>query len=200
MGVLGVLIMPWSVTRIFAASVAIDPLDMLSELLWLTLAPLCIGMSVRKSSATVDSYVKQNKKPLGLTQNSCILAVVYVMTSGAKQKIMSTSSSDLTSCLIMAALVHLIYRVVGYTAATAAELPGKEWITIVLMSSQKSLPVCISVLSALPPDLRAHTGLMIVPCIMAHAAQLIIDSMLAVRWELPEQQESKAPLLATLPK
>ena len=37
-------------------------------------------------------------------------------------------------------------------------------------------------------DLR----LMIVPCIMAHASQLIIDSILAVRWEV--QDEKKAQL------
>eukprot|EP00440_Ansanella_granifera_P065757 gb/GFBE01071317.1/.p1 GENE.gb/GFBE01071317.1/~~gb/GFBE01071317.1/.p1 ORF type:complete len:336 (+),score=83.49 gb/GFBE01071317.1/:1-1008(+) len=192
---LGVATMPWSVTKIFAASVPIKPMEMLFELVWLTLVPLVIGMSLRKVVPVAKDFAKNNKKVLGLSQNSCILLVVLLMTSGAQSKIVSTDASDLSICLAMAGGVHLVYRVVGYVVATAAQLPGREWVTVVLMCSQKSLPVCVSVLSALPPALRRNSGLMIVPCIMAHAAQLIIDSMLAVRWEQPDPEEKKAPLL-----
>lgn len=193
---IGVLTMPWSVSQIFAASVPIDPMKMLFELIWLTLIPLLFGMGLREASASAKQFGKTNKKALGLGQNSCILTVVWLMTSGAQSKIVSTSAHDLSICLFLAGLIHLVYRIVGYVVATGAQLPGREWVTVVLMCSQKSLPVCVSVLSALPAEIRAHAGLMIVPCIMAHAAQLIIDSILAVRWEQPEP-DSKAPLLAS---
>ncbi|CAE8617634.1 unnamed protein product [Polarella glacialis] len=193
---LGVLTMPFSVSQIFSASVPIKPVDMLFELLWLTLVPLVLGMTLRRASSTIKEFAKAQKKTLGLGQNSCILLVVWLMTSGAQQQIVHSSSGDLGSCLVMAGAVHLAFRVVGYLVAEAAQLPGREWVTLVLMCSQKSLPVCVSVLSALPPQLREKSGLMIVPCIMAHAAQLIIDSMLAVRWEQPDVPEpKKAPLL-----
>eukprot|EP00933_Yihiella_yeosuensis_P016779 TRINITY_DN14205_c1_g1_i1.p1 TRINITY_DN14205_c1_g1~~TRINITY_DN14205_c1_g1_i1.p1 ORF type:complete len:342 (+),score=33.56 TRINITY_DN14205_c1_g1_i1:38-1063(+) len=196
---LGVLTMPWSVSLIFSTSVPIKPLDMLFELTWLTLSPLVIGMTLRACISAAKEFAKTNKKVLGLGQNSCILTVVWLMTSGAQHRIVSSKPHDLTACLIMAAGVHLVYRVLGYVVATAAALPGREWVTVVLMSSQKSLPVCVSVFSALPAGpLRDSAGLMIVPCIMAHAAQLIIDSMLAVRWEQPEPevvQKLEDPLL-----
>lgn len=194
--VLGVLTMPFSVSEIFSTSVPIKPMAMLFELTWLTLVPLIVGMGLRNLVSAAKKFADTNKKVLGLCQNSCILLVVLLMTSGAQPKIVSSSSKDLSICLVMAALVHLVYRVVGYFVATAAKLPGREWVTVVLMCSQKSLPVCVSVLSALPPVLRKNSGLMIVPCIMAHAAQLIIDSMLAVRWEQPDPQQ-KEPLLPT---
>mmetsp|Transcript_20662 Transcript_20662/g.43997 ORF Transcript_20662/g.43997 Transcript_20662/m.43997 type:complete len:343 (+) Transcript_20662:45-1073(+) len=194
---LGVLTMPFSVTQIFATTVPIKPMEMLFELLWLTLAPLCIGMALRRWVSPLRNFAKANKKPLGLSQNSCILTVVWLMTSGAREKIVSSAPSDLASCAFLAASVHLVYRVVGYLAATGAQLPAREWVTIVLMCSQKSLPVCVSVLSALPPSLRKNSGVMIVPCIMAHAAQLIIDSILAVRWQQPDpvEEQKKLPLL-----
>merc|ERR1711879_504854 len=117
-------------------------------------------------------FAKDNKKALGLSQNSCILCVVWLMTSSAQDKIVHAAPRDLGVCLCLAACVHLVYRVVGYFVATAAQLPGREWVTIVLMCSQKSLPVCVSVLSALPKELQVNSGLYIMPCIVAHAAQL----------------------------
>merc|ERR1711957_624893 len=123
----------------------------------------------------------KNKKALGILQNSCILSVVWLMISKAQEEIAVASSKDLLTCLSLAAGVHLVFRLVGYLVATAAKLPPREWVTVVLMCSQKSLPVCVSVLTALPLGLQVNTGLQILPCIMAHAAQLIIDSILAVR-------------------
>merc|ERR1719382_1383412 len=112
------------------------------------------------------------------------------MVSKAQPAIFASKSSDLTLCVCLAAGVHLIYRLVGYLAATGAGLQAEEWVTVVLMSSQKSLPVCVSVLAALPASLRAHSGLFILPCILAHAAQLIIDSILAVRWQVTAENAS----------
>lgn len=193
---LGVGTMPWSVSKIFETTVPIKPSEMLFELIWLTLVPLIVGMLLREVIPAAKSFAKTNKKVLGLCQNSCILLVVLLMTSSAQPKIMSTDSADLWMALAIAAAIHLVYRVVGYVSSTAAVLEPREWVTVVLMSSQKSLPVCVSVMSALPADLRRNSGLMIVPCIMAHASQLIIDSILAVRWEVHDEKKAmKAPLL-----
>ncbi|CAE7514646.1 BASS4 [Symbiodinium pilosum] len=187
---LGVATMPWSVSKIFAAKVPIKPAEMLFELIWLTLVPLIVGMGLREVVPAAKSFAKTNKKVLGLCQNSCILLVVLLMTSSAQPKIVTTDSFDLSCALAIAAGIHLVYRVLGYFSATAAKLEPREWVTVVLMSSQKSLPVCVSVMSALPATLRANSGLMIVPCIMAHASQLIIDSILAVRWEVKDEKQA----------
>lgn len=192
--ILGVFTMSWSTSKVFSADVEIEPIGMLQELIWLTLVPLLVGMALKRFVKPIQDFAKAYKKPLGLCQNCCILSVVFLMISKAAAQIYVAKPADLYLCLAMAATVHLIYRVVGYLAATAAKLQAEEWVTVVLMSSQKSLPVCVSVLAALPAELRQNSGLYILPCIMAHAAQLIIDSMLAVRWEI--KAEKTAPLLA----
>lgn len=193
--IFGVFTMSWSASRVFATDVEIKPMTMLSELIWLTLVPLLFGMTLKRCVAPLREFAKNNKKPLGLSQNSCILFVVLMMISKAQSEIFTASGKDLSICMALAVTVHLIYRLVGYFVATAAALPPMEWVTIVLMCSQKSLPVCVSVLAALPSELRRKSGLFILPCIMAHASQLIIDSILCVRWEVKAEQTK--PLLAS---
>lgn len=193
--ILGVFIMPWSVSHVFAASVPIDRLSLLSELLWLTLVPLCIGSCLRRVSETLREEVPKLKKPLSIVQNCCVLTTVWLMASTAESEVWQTTTMDRNGCLVLAALVHLIYRAIGSVAATAANLPPREWVTVVLMSSQKSLPMCVSVISALPPAFKGKLGLLVLPCILAHSAQLLIDSMLAVRWEVKNESEAEAALL-----
>uniref|UniRef100_A0A7S1RWY8 Sodium/bile acid cotransporter n=1 Tax=Alexandrium catenella TaxID=2925 RepID=A0A7S1RWY8_ALECA len=195
--VLGVFTMSFSASKVFSAAITVSPWEMLAELIQLTLVPLCVGMALRRFVAPLREFAKRNKKKLGLSQNSCILFVVLLMISKAQAEISVASDSDIYLCLSLAAGVHLIYRIVGYVVATVARLPPEEWVTLVLMCSQKSLPVCVSVLQALPPDLRRKSGLFILPCVMAHAAQLIIDSMLAVRWQV--QAQTAEAEYATLP-
>jgi len=181
----GVFTMSVTAPRIFSLhTIKISTAEMLRELLFLTLLPLCIGMAMRRLIAPLRELATKYKKPFGLVQNSCILFVVLLNISKAQPDLVAAAPRDLGLCLTLAATVHLIYRLIGYIAATAARLPPADWVTIVLMCSQKSLPVCVSVMAALPPTLRAQSGLFIIPCIMAHAAQLIIDSILAVRWEI----------------
>lgn len=195
--IIGVFTMSFTATTVFTAgNVHIVPLDMLYELIFLTLVPLLLGMAIRRTVEPIRKFAVKNKKPLSLSQNSCILFVVWLMISKARENIFDASSVDLTLCLILAGSVHLIYRLLGYFAAEAARLPHREWITIVLMSSQKSLPVCVSVLATLPTEMAKDQGLFILPCVMAHAAQLIIDSILAKIWAVPDEiPANKVPLL-----
>jgi len=183
--IIGVFTMSMTAPLVFSlTTITISRLEMLRELLFLTLVPLIVGMCLRRFITPLREFATKYKKPLGLTQNSCILFVVLLNISKAQPNIIAADPKDLLVCLALAASVHLIYRILGYVVATAASLEPPEWVSVVLMCSQKSLPVCVSVMAALPAELRAKSGLFIIPCIMAHAAQLIIDSILAVRWEV----------------
>jgi len=184
---LGVFTMPFSVSWIFSSKVPIVPTVMLKQLILQTLVPLSLGIALRMYVAPLRKFATDYKKPLSRSQNCCIFLTVWIMTSDAQRKIVTSPPSDLAICLCLAILVHLVYRLGAYWAATLAKLPGKEWVTIVLMCSQKSLPVCVSVLSALPAALRQESGVLIVPCIMSHFSQLVIDGVLAVRWTVKEE-------------
>jgi len=55
---------------------------------------------------------------------------------------------------------------------------------VVLMASQKTLPVAMTVLAFLPetvvsPELK---GLIAIPCITFHLGQIFMDAFIATRW------------------
>jgi len=192
----GVFTMPFSMSLIFHSTVSIDVMNMLYQIGCMTLLPLSVGMILRKTSAGIENFAKTHKKVLTKMQNCCIFSVVWLMSSGAQKEIKVTPPRDLLVCALLACLVHLVYRVGAWATANAAKLPPKEWVTVVLMCSQKSLPVCVSVLSCLPAELQPKTGLLIIPCIMGHFSQLMIDGFLTIRWTIPDEQK-KEPLLAS---
>lgn len=183
---LGVFTMPWSMSVIFSgADVKIDGVKMLTNLVIQTLLPLLFGIALQ-GIAPVKKVVTAWKKVLGKCSNCCIFFVVWLNTSGSQDKIVHFPPLDLGVVVLLAIAVHIIYRVSAYIVATASNFPSKEWVAIVLMCSQKSLPVCVSVMAALPHELQVNTGTMIVPCILSHFSQLMIDGFLADRWKLDD--------------
>ncbi len=54
---------------------------------------------------------------------------------------------------------------------------------VVLVGSQKTLPIAVTVLGQLGgalPDLAV--GLAVIPCVVAHLAQILVDSLLVSHW------------------
>ena len=60
------------------------------------------------------------------------------------------------------------------------KLKRREFKAVVLMSSQKTLPVSVVVIGFL--DAVGEEGLMTIPCIIGHMSQLFIDAYIASRW------------------
>lgn len=186
---LGVFTMPYLCSWIFSATVEIPMMPMLKQLVMQTLVPFVLGLGLSNIGA-VKSFATKYKKNLGRTGNCCIFFVVWLMSSGAQAKIVQLPAKDLGMSAALAIFTHIVYRTGAYLCAQGADLPPKEWVTFVLMCSQKSLPVCVSVLSTLPASLQVDTGTFIIPCIMSHFSQLLIDAMLTVRWTIDEKVDS----------
>lgn len=53
---------------------------------------------------------------------------------------------------------------------------------VVLVGSQKTLPIAVTVLNQLSAKLSGPIGLAVVPCVVAHLSQILIDSVLVSRW------------------
>jgi sodium/bile acid cotransporter 7 len=194
---LGVFTMPWSMSVIFSgADVEIKVRPMLVDLVIQTLVPLLFGIALGKINS-VQEFATKWKSVLTKCSNCCIFFVVWLNTSGSQDKIVHFPLMDLGVVVLLAITVHIIYRVSAYIMATASNFPSKEWVAVVLMCSQKSLPVCVSVMAALPLELQANTGTMIVPCIMSHFSQLMIDGALADRWKLNDKGQYEHLLKAS---
>lgn len=59
---------------------------------------------------------------------------------------------------------------------------------VILTASVKTLPVAVTVLAGLGPALGPMAGVAVVPCMMAHLSQILIDSSLVARWQAEERR------------
>lgn len=63
---------------------------------------------------------------------------------------------------------------------------------LVLVGSQKTLPIAATVLSQLAGVLPGPVGLAVIPCIAAHIEQILFDSMLVAHWLKSDEKSAKA--------
>ena len=52
----------------------------------------------------------------------------------------------------------------------------------ILVGSQKTLPIAVTVLNGLGSQIGGAVGLAVIPCVVSHLVQIVIDSMLVSQW------------------
>jgi sodium/bile acid cotransporter 7 len=86
------------------------------------------------------------------------------------------------------AALHLLFLAANTAAAGALRFaPDARQDTairraVVLCTSEKTLPVAVAVINQLAAAGGGAAGLAVVPCVLAHLAQIAIDSALVGRW------------------
>lgn len=70
----------------------------------------------------------------------------------------------------------------------------------VLVGSQKTLPIAVTVLNGLAPQIGGSVGLAVIPCVVSHLVQIVMDSMLVSRWLKQDANISGHQNLALRPK
>ncbi len=101
---------------------------------------------------------------------------------------MASTAAQLAGLLAAAVVLHLVFLAVNAGAAWALRLAERDRRAVVLLASQKTLPIAVAVVGNL--DVEAP-GLLILPCVLSHVTQLFIDAAVAGRWRaqpLPEEE------------
>ena len=83
--------------------------------------------------------------------------------------------------------LHLVYLVVNFTFATVLKFDLDAKKSVVIMCSQKTLPVAVAIIDFLPSEptddgYLGEAGIMVIACILAHFAQIVIDAFVASYW------------------
>ena len=81
-------------------------------------------------------------------------------------------------------VIHALFLAInaGVTRLLKLELAQRK--AVVLMASQKTLPVALTVLALIPESAVSADvkGLIAIPCITSHLGQIFVDAVLAARW------------------
>jgi len=196
----GVFTVPFflSIVLQLDGAVPISPSDLLVKLLVLILVPLVIGKVVREVSMRVQAFVKAHKQGLSLTANSCLVLIPWMKLSESQAALVAAGPGALAVVIMVGITIHVVYLAWSYGMARILRLPEEELRAVVIMGSQKTLPMAMAVLAALPDSIGEH-GLIAVPPIIAHLTQIFMDAWIATRWAHSDPEPPEEPHAAQEP-
>ncbi|CAM9580437.1 unnamed protein product [Hapterophycus canaliculatus] len=190
---LGVVTVPFFVKGVIKAGddASINAVDLLVKLIITVLIPLVVGKMIREIAPGAKAWTKKHRVPLGLTSSAMLIMVVWQTLSRAQSDLTSVEFTQILSVIAAGIALHFVYLCINYPVCRyVLKLKRREFKAVVLMSSQKTLPVSVVVIGFL--DAIGEEGLMTVPCIVAHISQLFIDAYIASKWAEDEVEASPA--------
>ncbi|KAF8397904.1 hypothetical protein HHK36_016829 [Tetracentron sinense] len=144
----------------------------------------------------VADYVDQNRKLLSRISAILLGLVPWIQVSRSRSLLLMVKPAVFLIAIGMGSLLHLI--LLFFNTLTVKSLSavsgGKRSVfakkenarALVLVASQKTLPVMVAVVEQLGGAL-GETGLLVLPCVAAHLNQIIIDSFLVNYWLRKDQ-------------
>ncbi len=187
---LGVVSIPYALEAVFGAAgvASIDPLPMVEALARTMLAPLLLGIAIRGIIPGMWRLLDAIRPASRLLQQACLVATPWMSISLYAPQLASVEPAQLGAAVAAAAGVHVALLLVNAFGAAALRLGGSARAAaarvrrpVILTTSQKTLPVCVAVLHQLGNTLGAP-GLVVLPAILFHLLQILIDSALVAAW------------------
>eukprot|EP00899_Mesostigma_viride_P024861 jgi/Mesvir1/555/Mv11407-RA.1 len=157
----------------------------------------------------VGRWVDQQRKALAYVNSLLLISVPWMQISASSEVVASVKPAALLAIALVGTLMHVLFLVGNSAAARALRLgahssnvapfPPKQAVEIqgvgtkspeavtavqravMLVASQKTLPVSVAVIQGLQGSL-GDPGLLVLACIVAHLAQVIFDSALVSFW------------------
>ncbi|CAM9235397.1 unnamed protein product [Choristocarpus tenellus] len=195
---LGVITTPFFVEAVMkAGGASIDAVELLIKLVISVLIPLLVGKLVREFGPGVKGWVTRWKKQLSFTNSTMLIMVVWQTLSRAQDDITSIPFEQILGVIASGIALHIIFLTINWPICNLIlKLERREMKAVVIMASQKTLPVSVTVIAYLK-GLGAE-GLMTIPCIVSHMSQLFIDSYISSKWG--EETEEEELSLSSLSK
>lgn len=183
---IGVFITPlWMSIFLTAGSGGNELADVVLKLVFQVLVPIGAGMLMRR---WWGSFADRRKKLLSLFDQTVIIAIVYTsFCESFEQKMFDSISLLLLLELIlgMVALFFLVYGIIRWVSQWLRFSRGDR-ITALFCGSKKSLVHGTAMSKVLVAD-QTLTGILLLPIMIYHAAQLMLVSIIAGRMRSQEK-------------
>ena len=101
--------------------------------------------------------------------------------SASQSALAGLSAPEVIGLLGCGLVIHAVYLGFNFGMATLLRLPLPEKKAVVVMGSQKTLPMAMTVLTFLPPSF-GEPGLIAIPCILSHLTQIFVDAAICSKW------------------
>lgn len=200
---LGIIIVPLSLAKYISNGVGVSlPTEQLfKSLVTSLLIPLIIGKVARETSKGIADFVDGNRQGFSVASAVLLSLVPWIQVSRSRPLILSVQVKSFAVAVTIGVLLHL--ALLAFNAAMLAILSRleqkgesvfakKEYArAVILVASQKTLPVLVAVVEQLGGAF-GESGFLVIPCVAAHINQIIIDSIIVNWWRQKDQQFTSA--------
>lgn len=162
------------------SKVQLDPAKLAYRLTLTVLVPSIVGMLCRRYIPRVAGIVDTYKSELGMFSMANLMMIVWMSLSGARNLIFDQDPVEILVLFLVADVIHVFYLIINYLLLVKAfghQIPLKQAISVMIMSSQKSSPVALSVIAVVAQN-TAQRGLLTIPCILGQIGQIFVGSFI----------------------
>ncbi|KAF8686664.1 hypothetical protein HU200_043494 [Digitaria exilis] len=195
---LGIITVPLSLAKYIGAGAGVSlPTEQLfRSMVTRLLIPLIIGKVARETSKGIADFVDRHRQGFSIASAVLLSLVPWIEVSRSRSLILSLEVKAFVVALTIGVILHL--ALFAFNAAilqvlSRLEQKGesvfakKEYArAVILVASQKTLPVLIAVVDQLGGAL-GESGFLVIPCVAAHINQIIIDSVIVNWWRQRDQ-------------
>lgn len=173
----------------------INFVDIFVKLLISNLAPTVLGKVLRDLVPAVFTWQREHKVLLSIISNTSLAMIIWQTMSSARDIIVNTAFGTMVLVFITAVLIHVLYLAFNTAAVKGLRIPLLEAIATVIMASQKSAPVAVTVITYITTDASTQ-GVLAVPCVVGQLTQIFLGQPIAnylsgrvKRWETDKQRQ-----------
>ncbi len=175
-----VIVVPFGIWLVLSQQTQIDVAQQITKLSLIVVLPLVIAQLMRRAGAA--AWADRNKPRLSvLGQCGILIMVIFGAAAGASKVEQAGQAAQSTPWLVAVGLVasaiavHVAALYLGIAVARGTKLPRASQIAIGIAGSQKTLMVGLQI--------AIDCGVSVVPMIIYHLSQLVIDTVVAERWK-----------------
>jgi len=161
-----------------AGQVELSANKLLVKLCLFILLPLLVGKFLQ---LFIGEWAQRNRPHLTMLSNAALISIPWVKFSESSQQLTQIALASLLVLTVSGLLIHIIYLLLNDGVCRVLRFAAPVRKAVVLMASQKSLPVAMTVLAFLPVPAETK-GLIAIPCITFHLGQIFLDAVIATRW------------------
>ena len=179
----GIFTVPFVLAHLLSSlgQVELSAGDLFAKLCLSILLPLGIGKYLRRFA--VD-WIDAQRARLSLASNAALISIPWMKFSESSGQLAEVEPVSLLILVGSGLAIHALYLLLNGGVCVLLQLEAAARRAVVLMTSQKTLPVAMTVLAFLPdsavsPELK---GLIAIPCIVFHLGQIFTDAVIATRW------------------
>lgn len=179
------VVAPLGLWLMLGQQVQIDVGNQMRGLFWQVVLPLVAGQGLRQIG--LSTFGDQHKKTIASVAQIGILIMVLLGSAISAERMAANPSRygwALVATAMLASTIHTLAVAIGYYSAAALGIKRPQQLAIAISGSQKTLMVGL--------QLALSTGVSVMPMVMYHVSQLMIDTLLVRWWKQRDAMERLA--------